>query len=357
MLHNYMFSTDDLRLNSLPSLITPLDLISKLPNSQKIETFIQNKRQEAIEIIQGVDDRLMVVVGPCSIHDVQSAFDYALRLQKLSAELENELLIIMRVYFEKPRTIIGWKGLISDPGLDGSFNFNQGLTLARQLLLELGQIKLPAATEFLDTSIPCYLGDLITWSAIGARTVESQIHRELASGLSMPVGFKNNTDGNIKVAIDAVNVAKQSHHFLGIQQDGTLNIIRTSGNPNCHIILRGSRTGPNFFRPHLDEAIKMLKHFDLKPFLMIDCNHGNSMKEYQRQALVIHYLIKEIELMSSVMLESNLVPGNQKLQPVSNRIYGQSITDGCVGWDETQALLYQLAKAVQRRRFIKTNSG
>jgi 3-deoxy-7-phosphoheptulonate synthase len=271
-------------------------------------------------------------------------------LKSAAEKLSDKLYIIMRVYFEKPRTTVGWKGLISDPWLDGSFDINQGLALARTLLLELSQLGVPAGTEFLDTFVPTYFSDLIAWCAIGARTVESQIHRELASGLPMPVGFKNNMDGNIKAAIDAVKAAQHSHSFLGITQAGMPAMTRTAGNKDCHIILRGSHTASNYADYSIREAADFLKEAQLTPRMMVDCSHGNSMKEYQRQRTVVHALIDQLKkgprFINGIMLESHLVEGKQKLQAKKALTYGQSITDGCIGWEDTLVLLEELAKAV-----------
>ncbi|MDR3476898.1 MAG: 3-deoxy-7-phosphoheptulonate synthase [Gammaproteobacteria bacterium] len=342
--------TDDLRIDSLQALITPIALINSLPLSPHKALQIQEARETAANIIQGKDKRLLVVMGPCSIHDSQVALEYAAHLKKAAAHYAEKLFIIMRVYFEKPRTLLGWKGLISDPHLNGTFNINHGLTLARKILLTLAEMEMPAATEFLDTIIPQYLSDLVSWSAIGARTAESQIHRELASGLSMPVGFKNSTDGNVQIAIDAVHAARYQHHFLGISKMGDPSIISTKGNENCHIILRGGHNGPNYSPESIEEAANALTERELNARIMIDCSHGNSMKNYLRQSLVIDSVVEQLKSGSSkicgVMIESNLVAGKQTLQCDRELVYGQSITDACVSWEESLPLLESLANAV-----------
>lgn len=332
------------------ALVTPESLIQSLPTPIRLSDRIASFRKQAEHIIHGHDPRLLVVVGPCSIHDPDAAIEYALKLKQLANELQDTLLIIMRVYFEKPRTTIGWKGLIRDPHLDQTYDINHGLKLARQLLLAINELGLPIATEFLDAMIPNYLQDLITWSAIGARTVQSQMHRELASGLNMPVGFKNNTDGNIKVAIDAVQTANHPHQLLSINSQGQPAIIHTVGNANCHIILRGSNDETNFSWESIQDATHKLKQTHINPRVMIDCSHGNSMKDYQRQPAVLDYLINIIQQGSTsilgIMLESNLVAGKQKLISKDHLVYGQSITDGCIGWDETALSLKKLASCM-----------
>lgn len=330
-------------------LLTPATLLNTLPLSSKALETVKTARAAARNIIQGTDKRLLVIVGPCSIHDTQAALEYATLLKTAAERLTNELFIIMRVYFEKPRTTVGWKGLIRDPLLDGSFNINNGLTLARKLLLDLAELGVPAGTEFLDSMTPAYLSDLIAWSVIGARTVESQIHRELASALAMPVGFKNNTEGNIKAAIDAVQVAQCPHHFLGINTLGIPSIIKTTGNPNGHIILRGSNTTTNYSVHHIHEAANLLRYANLTPRLMVDCSHGNSMKDYQKQLTVVQALTEQLRtgpsFICGIMLESHLLAGRQELHPKHPLIYGQSITDGCIAWEDTVPLLEKIALA------------
>lgn len=349
-----MKTTDDIRIQSLHPLISPEILMEELPLSTQAAELITSTRNEASQIIQGNDKRLLVVVGPCSIHDVPAALEYAQLLQKAKARFANELCIIMRVYFEKPRTTIGWKGLINDPYLDNSFKINQGLRIARKLLLDLTDLGVPAGSEFLDTIAPQFISDAISWGAIGARTTESQIHRELASGLSMPVGFKNGTDGNIQIAVDAIFSAQQPHHFLGVTKQGISAIVRTKGNDSCHLILRGSSHGPNYSAENIAQASKTLAAKKLNPGIMVDCSHGNSQKDYQRQVLVVDDLIAQLSngstAIAGVMLESNLVAGNQALTPGKKLQYGQSITDACIAWDTTLSILEKLAIAVKTVR-------
>lgn len=343
--------------NKIQPIVKPHDFLQELPASRRALELIEQSRLAARNIIQGLDNRLLIIVGPCSIHDPEAAMEYAALLNKAAKDYADDLFIIMRVYFEKPRTTYGWKGLINDPYLNGSFDINHGLRLARKLLLNLTDIELPAATEFLDTMIPHYLSDLISWSAIGARTSASQVHRELASGLSLPVGFKNSPDGNIQIAIDAVKVASQPHHFLSITTCGTPTIVSTAGNKICHIILRGSEQGANFEKQHVAHASKLLQDSQLTPRLMIDCSHGNSMKDYQRQINVVNSIAEQIKLgsqkINGIMLESNLIAGKQTLHPHNPLIYGKSITDACLAWNETVPLLEQLANAVRVRNKLK----
>lgn len=339
-------------MNSLPErhdqlLIAPHQLIKTFPLSQVAGRTVATTREQIRHILQAKDNRLLVIVGPCSIHDTQAALEYAGLLKAAADRFVDDLCIVMRVYFEKPRTTVGWRGLITDPYMDGSYAMNHGLHMARKLLVELNELGVPAATEFLDTLIPVYLGDLISWSAIGARTVESQIHREMASGLSMPVGFKNNTDGNIKVAIDAVNVARHPHVFLGMTESGVPAMIRTEGNKWGHIILRGSHLASNYAAHIIEETAELLMHAQLPSRIMIDCSHGNSMKDYKLQHQVIAEIIKQLTagsaLIHGVMLESNLIAGKQPLVQGNSLVYGQSITDGCLGWQDTLSLLEDLA--------------
>lgn len=338
---------DDLRIASLQSLITPDQLLQQLPLPDLLTQQIASYRQTIVDILDGRDERLLVVIGPCSIHDSQAALDYAKRLKMAAEQFKSSLFFVMRVYFDKPRTLLGWKGLISDPHLNGSYDMNHGLILARQLLLELTALGLPAATEFLDSMIPQYIGDLISWCAIGARTAESQIHRELASGLSMPVGFKNSTDGNIQIAVDAVNAARCQHRFLGISKSGQPSILHSTGNEHCHIILRGGNSGPNYAPEHVHHALKLLKEAGLPERLMIDCSHGNSMKNHLRQAdgvaSIRQQRAKNPRAICGVMLESHLNSGKQVLGSQAPLEYGVSITDACLSWDETLPLLEALA--------------
>lgn len=348
-----MQQANDTKSEPLYSLPRPVELVQTLSASTQALTYIQQARTAAANIMQGRDNRLLVIAGPCSIHDDQAALDYAKRLQQAAQYFKDELLIVMRAYFEKPRTLLGWKGLISDPQLDGSFDICAGLKKARQLLLTLADLGLPAATEFLDTITPQYLSDLISWSAIGARTSESPAHRELASGLAMPVGFKNTTDGNIKIAIDAVNTAQHSHCYLGVSKDGTPAVISTKGNKHCHVILRGSRTDSNYDTKSIQETAAMLIDANLPPYVMVDCSHGNSMQNHQRQQDVVNALVTQLEKGSTsiagVMLESHLMAGKQTLVPGQTLVYGQSITDACISWEETLPLLGKLADAVKAR--------
>ena len=349
-----MLMTDDLRVLQLRALISPALLIEELPLTPSIVNVVTKVRQQANVIIRGQDDRLLVIVGPCSIHDPKAAFFFAEQLLPVVKELQDELCIIMRVYFEKPRTTVGWKGLINDPHLDGSFAINDGLRLARKLLLDINAMGLAAGTEFLDTIIPQYIADLISWGAIGARTTESQIHRELASGLSMPVGFKNGTTGNVQVAMDAVLSASYPHHFLGLTKQGTSAIVSTRGNEACHVILRGSSNGPNYSAEHIEIVRGMLEKTNLPQRIMVDCSHGNSQKDHNRQMVVAQELSRQIaagnQTIGGVMLESHLVAGKQELKTGQPLTYGQSITDACLGLDDTVKVLQKLREAVQLRR-------
>jgi 3-deoxy-7-phosphoheptulonate synthase len=301
-------------------------------------------RDELIKVLSGEDPRVLAVVGPCSIHDENAALEYAEKLMGVAKQVRSTMLIVMRVYFEKPRTIVGWKGLINDPGLDGSFDIENGLRRARQLLLKIGEMGLPSATEMLEPITPQYVADLVTWAAIGARTTESQTHRQMASGLSMPVGYKNGTDGNLEIAIQAMQAARHAHSFLGIDQDGRTCVIHTTGNPYGHVILRGGRNGPNYDAANVKSAADSLIATNLPPYLMIDCSHANSDKDYTKQATVWADAIAQRaagnRYIAGLMLESNLLPGNQKLTAdLSQLKYGVSITDGCIGWEQTEKLL------------------
>ncbi len=326
-----MKNTDNLRIINLRPLISPALLLDEIPISNAACTTVQQSRRNIIDVLNSNDDRLLIVVGPCSIHDPVAALEYAKRLKQCADRYKDELLIVMRVYFEKPRTTVGWKGLINDPTLNDSFEINQGLRKARKLLLEINELGLPTATEFLDTIIPQYISDLISWSAIGARTTQSQIHRELASGLSMPLGFKNSTTGNVKIAVDAVSAANQPHHFLGVTKQGIAAIVSTAGNEHCHIILRGSNDGPNYDKMSIDNAIELLKSYQLKPQVMVDCSHGNSDKDHSKQLDVINYCCDQIaqgeKKLFSLMIESNLEEGKQTHHATKTLNYSQSITD------------------------------
>ncbi|MEP6907541.1 MAG: 3-deoxy-7-phosphoheptulonate synthase, partial [Pseudoxanthomonas sp.] len=340
----------------IEALNTPAEVIAELPCDDPVSETVAQARAALHAILQGQDDRLAVVVGPCSIHDPVAALEYAQRLRPLRDALGGELEIIMRVYFEKPRTTVGWKGLINDPGLDGSFNINQGLRLARRLLRDINRLGLPAGCEYLDIISPQYIADLVAWGAIGARTTESQVHREMASGLSCPVGFKNGTDGNIKIAVDAVGAASHPHHFLAVTKDGRSAIAATAGNPDCHVILRGGKA-PNFDAAHIESASQVLAKSGLPARLMVDASHANSGKNPDNQPAVIEDLARQMEAgetrIIGVMVESNLVAGQQNLVPGQPLIYGQSITDGCIDWDQTVTVLTRLAQAVRQRRTHK----
>ena len=346
--------TDDLRIEKIRPLIPPAILMENLPITERASGTVAQSRQAIARTLRGEDDRLVVVVGPCSIHDVKAAREYAALLKAQADRLADHLVVVMRVYFEKPRTTVGWKGLINDPHLDGSFAINDGLHLARSLLLDLAELGLPTGCEFLDTITPQYLADLVSWGAIGARTTESQVHRELASGLSVPVGFKNGTDGNVKIAIDAVQAAGHPHSFLSVTKQGLSAIVVTRGNPDCHVILRGASHGPNFGVDPVREAVRALAKVGLPQTVMIDCSHGNSGKDPRRQPLVARAIAAQIadgsSLVGGVMIESHLVEGRQDPQPGQTLTYGQSITDACLGWPDTLPVLDELAAAVGARR-------
>jgi 3-deoxy-7-phosphoheptulonate synthase len=347
-------TTDDLRIEGLRPLIPPAILIEEIPLTYSGQIFVSNARKHVNRILTGEDDRLLVIVGPCSIHDTKAALEYAEKLLPLRQKLAGELDIVMRVYFEKPRTRSGWKGLINDPHIDGSFKINEGLRLARKLLTDLAAMGLPAGCEFLDTISPQFIADCVSWGAIGARTTESQVHRELASGLSMAVGFKNGTDGNVKIAIDAICAAQTPHHFLSITKQGVAAIVHTKGNPLGHLILRGSTQGPNYSSDHVKKAARDLAEAGLRPGLIIDCSHGNSQKDHNRQLVVAREVAAQIaageRAIIGVMLESHLKAGNQKEAPLEKLEYGKSITDACIAFEDTAAVLTDLAAAVQARR-------
>ncbi len=347
--------TDDLRITGLNPLISPAVLAYYLPLTERASELVSSTRAQAESILRREDDRLLAVVGPCSIHDPEAALEYAEKLKAEAKRIEKDVLVIMRVYFEKPRTTVGWKGLINDPHLDDSFDINHGLRIARGLLLDLANMGVPSGTEFLDTISPQYIADLIAWGAIGARTTESQIHRELASGLSMPVGFKNGTGGSIQIALDAIQSSSRPHHFLSVTKQGVSAIVSTAGNESCHLILRGGKSGPNYEKPEIDAAVTMLREQNLTESVMIDCSHGNSMKDFRNQPMVAQNLANQIAAgakeITSVMIESNLVEGNQKLsKDLSALTRGQSVTDACIGWDHTVETLEKLAEAVRQRR-------
>jgi 3-deoxy-7-phosphoheptulonate synthase len=345
--------TDDLRIRSFAPLSSPAELLREQPCTERISTNVANARRALHAILNGEDDRLAVVIGPCSIHDPVAAMDYAERLKPLRESLADSLEVVMRVYFEKPRTTIGWKGLINDPDLDGSFNINKGLRLARGLLCQINELGLPAGVEYLDTISPQYISDLVAWGAIGARTTESQIHREMASGLSCPVGFKNGTDGNVKIAVDAVGAASHPHHFLAVTKEGRATVAATAGNPDGHVILRGGKT-PNYDAEHVAAACKLLEQAGLPARLMIDASHANSSKRPENQPAVCDGIAAQLATgerrIVGVMVESHIVAGRQDLVPGKPLVYGQSITDGCIDWASSVAVLERLAAAVQARR-------
>lgn len=347
------FQTDDIRINEIKELLPPIAVLEKYPATDTASSTVFESRQAIHRLLAGEDDRLLVVIGPCSIHDTAAAIEYGQRLKVLRDQYADRLEIVMRVYFEKPRTTVGWKGLINDPYLDNSFQINDGLRTGRKLLLDLNDLGLPTASEFLDMITPQYLADLMSWGAIGARTTESQVHRELASGLSCPVGFKNGTDGTIKVAADAIGAASASHHFLSVTKLGHSAIVATAGNPDCHIILRGGKE-PNYSADHVATVCAGLEKAGLPQKLMIDFSHANSSKQYQRQLVVCDDVCAQLaageQAIMGVMVESHLVEGRQDLEEGCELTYGQSITDACIGWDDTETLLAQLADAVTARR-------
>lgn len=346
-------STADLRIRATKPLVAPAVLEEELPLDDARAELVARTRREVEAIITGADDRLLVVAGPCSIHDPAAALDYAARLRELTGLYAGELALVMRVYFEKPRTVVGWKGLINDPDLDGSYQINKGLRLARKLMIDITGLGVSVATEFLDTTLGQYYADLVSWGAIGARTVESQVHRELASGLSMPVGFKNRTDGDLQVAIDAIRSAQHPHWFPSLTREGAPAVMGTAGNPHGHLVLRGGTRGPNFSSAEVRAAAQRLREHNLPPHLMIDCSHANSGKDPARQPQVVADLAGQIahgeRAIAAVMLESNLLGGRQDYhdRPL---VYGRSITDGCLPWEQTLPLFAQLADAVKARR-------
>ena len=346
--------TDDLRIRAITALSPPQTVIREFPRSEAATRTVAGARRAIHRILHGEDERLVVVIGPCSVHDPEAALDYAARLAEQRRRHAADLEIIMRVYFEKPRTTVGWKGLINDPDLDGSFRIDKGLRTARGLLLTINELGLPAGCEFLDTATPQYFADLVGWGAIGARTTESQIHREMASGLSCPVGFKNGTDGNVRIALDAVTSASHPHHFLAVTKSGEAAIAATTGNEDCHIILRGGSDRPNHDAAGVDAACAAAERAGVRPIVMIDASHANSAKKPENQPLVVDDVAGRIadgdRRIIGLMVESNLLAGRQDLVPGRTLVYGQSITDGCVDWDTSVAMLERLASAVERRR-------
>ena len=357
-----MLQTQNLRITEFAPLVTPRELEEALPATPEIRRMVQASRQAISAIMHGQDPRrLLVVVGPCSIHDPAAALDYAKRLKRLADRTREQLVVVMRTYFEKPRTVVGWKGLISDPHLDGSCDIPSGLRLARETLLAINAIGLPCATEFLDTVVPHYLADMVTWAAIGARTTESQVHRQMASGLSMPVGFKNSTDGALQNAVNAVLSARHQHAFLGINADGVSSVVKTTGNQDCHIVLRGGTAGPNYHREDVASAARAVGAEGLARGVMVDCSHGNSAKDHTRQGVVFKEVVRSFatgqQAILGVMVESNLRPGRQTWMQGAPLAYGVSITDGCIGWEETEGLLLDAADQLARGSGLHAAAG
>ena len=347
------YRTDDVRIEQGDELLAPMQVMRQLPAGDRAERSTFEGRKAVHDILRGADDRLLVVVGPCSIHDYAAAVEYATRLKAERERHAHELAIVMRVYFEKPRTTVGWKGFINDPHLDETFDMNEGIHLARKLLLEINALGVPCGTEFLDLISPQYLADLIAWGAIGARTTESQSHRQLASGLSCPVGFKNGTDGNIRIAVDAIKAANSRHHFISVTKSGHVAVFKTAGNEDCHVILRGGKS-PNYDAASVDAACRELAGAGLRQHVMVDFSHANSSKQYERQLVVAADVAGQLargeRRIMGVMVESHIHPGRQDLLPGKPLAYGVSITDACLGWDETVGLLDTLAEGVRRRR-------
>ena len=350
-----MIKTNNLKVTGITPIIAPADLRQVFPMSDASREFVSRSRERIKEIIMRRDRRLMVVVGPCSIHDPAAAIEYAQRLAVLSRRIDDQLLPVMRVYFEKPRTTVGWKGLINDPDMDGSHQISKGLGIARNLLCSITALGIPVANEMLDPITPEYVADLISWGAIGARTTESQTHRELASGLSFPIGFKNGTDGNLQIAIDAMIAARASHNFLGINREGRTSIIQTAGNPDVHIVLRGGSRKPNYHPEDILHTEEILKKNNLPPTIMVDCSHGNSNKDYRRQPEVLDAVIGQVvagnQSISGLMVESYLEEGNQKISADHTKLkYGVSITDACIGWETTEKILLEAHRRLQKRK-------
>ncbi|WP_372940761.1 3-deoxy-7-phosphoheptulonate synthase AroG [Shewanella sp.] len=347
------YQNDDIRIDEIKELLPPIAILERFPASENASATVYNARNNIHNILAGKDDRLLVIIGPCSIHDPLAALEYGERLNVLREQYKDQLEIVMRVYFEKPRTTVGWKGLINDPYMDNSYQLNDGLRTARKLLVDLNEFGMPTAGEFLDMITPQYVADMMCWGAIGARTTESQVHRELSSGLSCPVGFKNGTDGTIKVAIDAIGAANAPHHFLSVTKFGHSAIVSTKGNPDCHIILRGGRE-PNYSAAHVEDISTQLKKSGLADNIMIDFSHANSSKDYKKQMLVAKDVAEQIsagnQAIFGVMVESHLVEGRQDLVDGVELCYGQSITDACIGWDDTEQLLATLNQSVVNRR-------
>ena len=344
--------TDDLKISSMKELISPSELIKHLPMTEDAINTVVKTRSDIINILNGKDKRLLLIVGPCSIHDINSAHEYAKKLLKIKEKVEKNILVIMRVYFEKPRTVIGWKGLINDPDLDNSFDINKGIKIARKLLINLAEAGIPAGHEYLDLISPQYISDVICWGAIGARTTESQSHRELASGLSCPVGFKNGTNGSIQIAVDAIKAASKAHNFLSVTKEGKSAIFSTRGNKDCHIILRGGKT-INYQQKDVTDVSDLLIKNKLSNNIMIDASHANSQKDHAKQRIVIQDISDQISKgnnsICGVMLESNLIEGRQDIGKKEDLVYGQSITDACIGWNETEELIEMLNNAISKK--------
>ena len=356
-----MYKTQDLHVVENRPLLAPKQLLDKLPLTETAAALVSQTRDRIRNIMHNEDRRLLVIVGPCSVHDVEAAYEYAQKLVNLREKFADQLEVVMRVYFEKPRTSIGWKGLINDPHLDGSYDINEGLRLARKLLLDLADMGLPAATELLDPITPQYIADVISWTAIGARTTESQTHREMASGLSMPIGFKNNTNGSLQAASNAMLAASQPHHFLGINQDGHASIVSTTGNADGHLVLRGGKQGPNYETIHVESAAQSLSEQGLNPRIMVDCSHANANKDHTRQVTVLENVSEQVAAGSQhimgVMIESHLVAGKQSIpKDLKNLVYGQSITDACVDIETTEKMLAMLADAVKKSGGVTVSS-
>ena len=353
-----MYNTDDLRIREIRELLPPDDIRKEFPLTENAAQVTYETRRAVHRVLHGADDRLLVIVGPCSIHDPKAALEYASQLKTQKSRFADELVVVMRVYFEKPRTTVGWKGLINDPYLDGSFRINDGVRIARELLLKLNDLGVPAGVEFLDMISPQYISDLVSWGAVGARTTESQLHRELASGLSCPVGFKNGTDGNLKIAVDAIRTSQHPHCFLSVTKEGHSAIVHTTGNEDCHVILRGGKK-PNYDAASVELASKQLSAAGLAKRLMIDMSHSNSEKDFKKQILVGHAVAEQIaagdDRIMGVMIESHLKEGRQDLLPGKELCYGMSITDACIGWEDTVVALEELATAVRTRR-VKTEA-
>lgn len=346
-----MYRTNNLNIKGFTEVVAPAQLKQVFPQSEEASEFVAKSRQQIVDVLDNRDKRLMVLVGPCSIHDPACALDYARRLAKLSRELSDQLLLVMRVYFEKPRTTVGWKGLINDPDLNGTHQISKGLGVARQLFCSITDLGLPVATEMLDTITPQYFADLISWGAIGARTTESQPHREMSSGLSFPVGFKNSTDGNLRIAMDAMSAAAHEHSFLGINRFGKISIVETSGNPHVHIVLRGGVGKPNYAREDIAATEEQLRERNLPDAIMVDCSHANSNKDHTRQPVVARDVLDQLEegntSIRALMIESNIECGNQPIDAAPDLKYGISVTDKCISWDETEDLLREIHQRLQ----------